>query len=115
MSRKDMVAGCVEWADKNNDTKGMIILTNDNFYIFPCPHCFLFVKVRATDLNCRIFRHGSLKKTGKCINPHLSKEKCMDLVHKACIYGCAKPFKFYGGGKNNLDDIKCVVKECDYI
>lgn len=114
MSNKDKITGTVEWADKNNNTKGIIILTNDGYYIFPCPYCLLFIKVKADELNCRIFRHGCFKKNGKGINPHLSKEKCTELVHKACIYGCAGPFEFIGGGKGKLDDENCIVRICDY-
>ena len=108
-------AGAVKWVDNESDVDGVIILTDDNFYLFPCPHCFGLVKVAVKDLNCRIFRHGMFKKNGKGINPHLPKKKCVDLVKKACIYGCAKPFQFFGGGKDAPDDLECVVKECDYI
>lgn len=109
------IVGSVIWAEQDNDTKGTIVLTDDNFYIFPCPHCLSYIRVKASELNCRIFRHGNFKKNGKGINPHLNKEGCTDLVNKACIYGCAMPFTFVGGGLKHLDDTKCVVKACDYI
>ena len=37
----------------------------------PCPHCQEFIIIE--QLNCGIFRHGVLKKSGKQINPHASK------------------------------------------
>ncbi len=108
------IVGSVEWDEEENDTKGIIILSDDNFYVFPCPHCFSYIRVKANELNCRIFRHGCFKKDGKCINPHLSKDKCIELKKKACVYGCAKPFEFIGGGKKHLDDKECIVRACEY-
>lgn len=111
------IVGSVEWAGENNEnsaTKGVIILTNDNFYAFPCPHCLSFIRVKADELNCRIFRHGIYKKNYRGIPPHLPKKKCEELVRRACIFGCAKPLEFIGGGKGNLEDKSCVVRKCDY-
>ena len=110
------IVGKVNWADKDEEsTEGVIILTNDNFYVFPCPHCLSLVRVEKNQLNCRIFRHGVFKKNGKGINPHLEKKKCDELVRNACVYGCARPFEFFGGGKSADDEKKdCVVSACDY-
>ena len=96
-------------------SKGIVVLTGEGFYLFPCPHCSSLIQVKLNDLNCRIFRHGTFKKNGKAINPHLKKKKCEELVKRACIYGCARPFEFVGGGKKNPNDTNCIVRECDYI
>jgi hypothetical protein len=58
--------------------------------IITCPHCDETVIIEK--LNCGIFIHGVIKKTGKQIPPHLSKTKCMKLIDKNLIYGCGKQF-----------------------
>ena len=108
------IVGSVVWTDKEKNTTGMIVLSDDNYYIFPCPHCLALIKVKAGELNCRVFRHGIYRKNFKGIPAHLPKNKCEELVRRACIIGCAKPFEFFGGGKGNLADKKCIVKDCEY-
>jgi hypothetical protein len=76
------------------------------FFIGICPHCGGAFQVNIRQFNCRIFRHGILKKTGKQINPHLPKEKCDNLRENDLIWGCGKPFK--------ITTTNDVVK-CDYI
>lgn len=75
--------------------------------IIECPHCQLFVEI--VELNCRIFRHGVYKSTGKQINPHAAKSECDKLVAKNLIYGCGKPFKV------DITDSKITVSVCDYV
>lgn len=104
------IVGKVEWVNETETSKGVIIL-EDGFYMFPCPFCLSLIKVKKDQLNCRIFRHGVYKNNGKGINPHLNEKKCKELVNKNLIYGCAGPFKFYGGGKKGGD---CLVKKCGY-
>lgn len=71
--------------------------------IIVCPHCGGSVEV--LEINCKIFRHGIIKKNGKQMNPHLPKNECDDLFEKDLIWGCGKPFK-YDGNK---------VEICEYI
>ena len=73
-----------------------------------CPHCKYPVSIE--QLNCRIFRHGSIISTGQQIQPHLSKEKCDYLIVNKLINGCGKPFFV----KQDKDGI-WFAEECDYI
>lgn len=82
---------------------------NDIHLIVKCPHCEEFVLIEK--LNCCIFRHGIIIKTGKQMNPHESKENCEVLKKKNLIYGCGKPFKIIK--KNN--DNEYLTEICDYI
>ena len=70
-----------------------------------CPHCGTSIEI--VKLNCRIFRCGVYKKTGKQINPHLPKEDCDRLCSEDAIYGCGKPFR--------ITEDECIVEKCDYI
>ena len=79
-----------------------------NTFLFECPHCDNQIQVLKSQINCKIFRHGIYKNTFKQINPHLSKNKCEELVTKNLVFGCAKPFKF-------IDSIEPYVEVCDYI
>ena len=72
-----------------------------------CPHCNVLVVINRNDVNCRIFRHGTLKVTMQQINPHLPKVECDRLVSDGEIYGCGKPFRL-------TEDTNQAVK-CDYI
>lgn len=60
-------------------------------FLIKCPYCSEYIYIE--ELNCRIFRHGVLKKTNEQINPHSSKEECEKLYINNKIYGCGKPFK----------------------
>jgi hypothetical protein len=73
-----------------------------------CPHCKASILIEK--LNCCIFRHGTIIKSGKQINPHLSKKYCEMLINKKLIYGCGKPFKII---KNENNDFEATI--CDYI
>jgi hypothetical protein len=79
--------------------------TNERIYNFACPHCEGIVEVKHSELNCRIFRHGTLKSTGQQISPHAPKDECDRLVQGNLVNGCARPFKFTG----------TVVEVCGYI
>jgi hypothetical protein len=69
-----------------------------------CPHCNGTIEI--IEMNCRIFRHGVIKATGKQIDPHASKSVCDDLFEKGLIDGCGKPFVITLSGG---------VEICDYI
>lgn len=81
-------------------------LTNE--IIIKCPHCNEHVIIEK--LNCCIFRHGIIIKSGKQIDPHLPKEQCERLIRKKLIYGCGKPFKII---KNENNEFETII--CDYI
>ena len=75
--------------------------------IIKCPHCDQQILIE--ELNCKIFRHGILKKTNIQINPHASKLECDNYTSNDLIYGCGKPFKIIE--INNL----YITEKCDYI
>ncbi len=75
--------------------------------VIECPHCNEPILIE--QLNCKIFRHGVYKSTNQQINPHLSKNKCDELILNNLIYGCGKPFKII------TNDDKFKVEICDYI
>lgn len=81
-------------------------IKSDNIYRFKCPHCNIIIEVEQTQLNCKIFRCGILKHTGKQIDPHSTKKQCELLIEQGSVWGCCKPFKII----NNL-----YVEICDYI
>jgi hypothetical protein len=58
-----------------------------NTIIINCPN----IPVIIEEINCGVFRHGVIKKTGLQIDPHLTKEVCDELTEK--IDGCGKPFQ----------------------
>jgi hypothetical protein len=79
--------------------------------IVRCPHCTLPILIQQRDINCAIFRHGTMKKNGNQMDPHTPKELCDFLAREGLIYGCGKPFKLLYDTNN---DDYCVIK-CDYI
>ena len=81
-------------------------LTKDIVII--CPHCQMSVLIEK--LNCRIFRHGTLKNNGQQMNPHETKEVCDYFVANNMIYGCGKPFQIKQTVNNDF-----VAVICDYI
>ena len=81
-------------------------LAND--IVITCPHCQNPVLIEK--LNCRIFRHGTLKTNGQQIEPHASKTLCDYYVAKDMIFGCGNPFRIV---KNDDNDWTAIV--CDYI
>jgi hypothetical protein len=87
---------------------------NNNIVI--CPNCNEPVIIEK--LNCGIFRHGIVKRTGQNINPHASKKTCEKLINKNLIYGCGKPFKIIINQLQSGDSVvnTCIqVQTCDYI
>jgi hypothetical protein len=58
--------------------------------IVVCPHCSVLVLIE--QLNCCIFRHGTIIESGKQIDPHAPKEICDFYALRNKIYGCGKPF-----------------------
>ena len=75
--------------------------------ILICPHCSEYMIIKK--INCAIFRHGVLKKNGKQIDPHSSKELCEYYIRENKIYGCGKPFRIV------INDNKFLTEICDYI
>ena len=82
--------------------------------VIVCPHCSDPIIIEK--LNCGIFRHGVMKKTGKQMDPHSEKDVCDALKGQDLIYGCGKPFQIVD--KNACDSKKesnFIVSICDYI
>lgn len=91
-------------------TKEVVYIKEDDTYVFECPHCECYIQILRTQLNCKIFRHGTYKdKSLTPINPHASKELCEHLLATNQIYGCGKPLRIFD--KAGL----LYAKECDYI
>ena len=76
-------------------------------HVVICPHCNNEIIIGK--INCGIFRHGVIIKTGKQLNSHLKKAKCEQLLINKLIYGCGKPFRII----NNGTVIEAIA--CDYI
>lgn len=49
-------------------------------FVITCPHCLDNIII--TKINCGIFRHGVLIKTGKQIDPHANKKICDYFIKK---------------------------------
>ena len=75
--------------------------------IIKCPHCEEYIIIE--QINCGIFRHGTLKTNGKQIEPHACKELCEHYVKYELIYGCGKPFRI------SIENSIFVCEFCDYI
>ena len=73
--------------------KEVAYISEDETYVFECPHCECSVQVSRYQVNCHIFRHGIVKSTMLQIDPHLSKEECDRLKEEDLIHGCGKPFQ----------------------
>lgn len=86
-----------------------IITCTDDYYIFKCPYCDIYIQVHKNELNCKIFRHAIYKSNFTQINPHAPKEICDNLVANDLVWGCAKPFMLVAN-ENGF-----VVEKCDYI
>jgi hypothetical protein len=74
--------------------------------IITCPHCSEYIIIKK--MNCGIFRHGVLIKTGKQIDPHANKLICDNYIKKKKIYGCGKPYQI-------VKEVEYKVSICDYI
>lgn len=83
------------------------ITVDGHVLIFKCPHCYDFIMVRTTEVNCTIFRHAVFKGTDQPVSPHLPEEQCELLVENDSVYGCCKPFR--------LDLVTMKVFKCEYI
>ena len=75
--------------------------------IIICAHCAIPIII--DELNCCIFRHGTLIESGKQIDPHSSIELCNYYVKEKKIYGCGKPFRIV------IQNNEYVAEICDYI
>ena len=82
---------------------------NENIIIINCPSCNATILIDKSEINCKIFRHGVMKESGKQIDPHLSKDNCDKLVKDNRIYGCGKPFKLEFNG------FEWQAMHCEYI
>lgn len=60
-------------------------------YIVICPNCTGVIWVE--EINCAIFRHGTLKTNGKQIDPHATEDLCTWLRINNLINGCGKPLR----------------------
>lgn len=60
--------------------------------IIKCPHCDSEILIEEKDINCGIFVHAVMKKTGKQVNPHSSQTLLNKLIKNKSIYGCEKVF-----------------------
>lgn len=80
---------------------------NNEESIIKCPHCNEFVIIQ--EMNCGIFRHGTLKSTNTQMDPHLDEKMCTYLKTHDLIYGCGKPFQII----KKDDAIEIII--CDYI
>jgi hypothetical protein len=88
----------------------------DNSYknlVIECPHCKENVLI--SRLNCRIFRHGVLKKNGKQIDPHSCKDLCDFYVKKELIFGCGKPFQVIVNDNSRSQHDKFIAIIYNYI
>jgi len=83
------------------------ILEKNINIVVTCPHCNNLILIE--QLNCKIFRHGTLKTNNTQINPHSSKAECDYYINNNLIYGCGKPFKII----ENNDEFKTEI--CEYI
>jgi hypothetical protein len=63
--------------------------------------------IEIEQLNCRIFRHGTLKHNGQQMNPHETKEVCDYFATNNMIYGCGKPFQIIENEKKEFIAIIC--------
>ena len=87
----------------------------EGYYLFDCPNCDAPIQVDGNEVNCRIFRHGVYKRTGKQIPPHLDKITCERLFETGQIYGCGKPFKIEEDPHPDPHTLNLQAVKCDYI
>lgn len=82
------------------------IVTEEKLYRFLCPNCLTTViEVEKDQINCKIFRCGVVKATGKQIGPHTKEAECNRFREEGLVWGCARPFRFDG----------TTVQKCGYI
>ena len=92
-------------------SKKVEYISENNSYVFSCPHCDGTVQVNQNEVNCQIFRHGIMKSDGTQVNPHLSKEQCEQLFDQNLVPGCCKPFRLIRGSNGMVES----VEMCDWI
>ena len=85
------------------------MIEQDDYLVFPCPHCLDLIMVMKKEMNCRIFRHAIYKDGFGQVNPHLNQSLCQSLTINKMVYGCTKPFQLL----HNNDNYEVV--KCDYI
>lgn len=76
--------------------EGVVIdIDKETLIMFTCPYefCQGTITVAPNQINCGVFRHGVYKQSGRPIGPHLSKEKCLELIRQNKVHGCAQPFR----------------------
>jgi ribosomal protein S27E len=78
-----------------------------DFFEIKCPHCGGTVIIFKNEINCGIFRHGTMIQTGEPVQPHTPKDECERLVELEQVRGCCKPFRFNANTAN--------AEACDYI
>jgi hypothetical protein len=79
--------------------------------IIKCPHCEDYIIIKK--INCGIFRHGVVIKTGKQMDPHACKKLCDHYSKKKCIYGCGKPYQIIEEKEKEEGKYTAII--CDYI
>lgn len=79
--------------NKMSNIEELIDEDGNECIIFECPSCNCCIQVKKSEINCKIFRCGVLKETMQSIDPHLSFEKCNELVEKNLIFGCGAAFR----------------------
>lgn len=78
----------------------------EDYYLFPCPHCKADTIVRVRDTACAIFRHAAFRESGQQIPPHASKQQIDAWRDAGKLVGCGKPFRLTKEG---------LLSVCGYI
>ena len=84
--------------------------------IIECPHCGGTIVTGAKDVNCAVFRHGVLKRSGRQMGPHTKRAECERLVAEDAIVGCGKPYRLAAEKAGGSAGVKTFVAvACGYI
>jgi len=75
----------------NQKKEDMIVIADQGVLLFPCVHCQCFIEVLEKDINCGIFRHGSVNNV--IIPPHSNEQECFRLSKLNGAVGCFQPFQ----------------------
>jgi hypothetical protein len=78
---------------------------NQTDFVVTCPHCRDPILI--SEINCQIFRHGTLIESGQQMDPHSNLEVCTFLFENKKIYGCGKPFKLVQNEQKEWTAIVC--------
>jgi len=78
-------------------TKMCDVTSDGDVFRFLCPHCDGQVEVEKQQVRCRIFRHATLKLSGRQLDPHAPRGQCEAMHAAGLVHGCAKPFMFHYG------------------